>query len=258
MGGMRATTSPPCQSRPNPHGSSTSRASRSSSQTPRAVLGRPGVGQGLGQLVAPSLVFYLQGAELVDGVGPPPQRRSFGAFATATVRRTGSPAARRARNRRCHSAFVMRMRPLLVANLRRRTDEPIRRHRRHVALGCIRRRRPAPTGLSPPRTLRPWGSAGSRAPAAVPLRPRGGSVLRQVRTVAPMVGRHRTGEPRGGHRRPELLGRGDHDRSLRHRGDSPSRCRHGVDHRASAYGWPTDISDGDALRELLALNLGNH
>ena len=27
---------------------------------------------------------------------------------------------------------------------------------------------------------------------------------------------------------------------------------------ATAYGWPTDISDDDALRELLALNLGNH
>ena len=34
-------------------------------------LGGPGVGQGLGQLVAPSLVFSLQGAELVEGIGPP-------------------------------------------------------------------------------------------------------------------------------------------------------------------------------------------
>ena len=34
-------------------------------------LGGPGVGQGLGQLVAPSLVFGLQGAELGDGGGPP-------------------------------------------------------------------------------------------------------------------------------------------------------------------------------------------
>ena len=30
-----------------------------------------GVGQGLGELVAPSLVFGLEGSELVDGVGPP-------------------------------------------------------------------------------------------------------------------------------------------------------------------------------------------
>ena len=34
-------------------------------------LGGPGVGQGLGQLVAPGLVFSLQGAELVVGIGPP-------------------------------------------------------------------------------------------------------------------------------------------------------------------------------------------
>ena len=34
-------------------------------------LGGPGVGQGLGQLVAPRLVFGLEGSELVDGVGPP-------------------------------------------------------------------------------------------------------------------------------------------------------------------------------------------
>ena len=27
---------------------------------------------------------------------------------------------------------------------------------------------------------------------------------------------------------------------------------------AAAYGWPTDVSDDDALRELLVLNLGNH
>ena len=34
-------------------------------------LGSAGVGQGLGQLVAPGLVFGLEGSELVDGVGPP-------------------------------------------------------------------------------------------------------------------------------------------------------------------------------------------
>ena len=34
-------------------------------------LGGPGVGQGLGQLLAPGLVLGLQLAELVDGVGPP-------------------------------------------------------------------------------------------------------------------------------------------------------------------------------------------
>ena len=33
-------------------------------------LGGPGLGQGLGQSVAPRLVFSLQGAELVDGIGP--------------------------------------------------------------------------------------------------------------------------------------------------------------------------------------------
>ena len=58
------------QSRPNPRGSSTSSASRSTSQTPLEELGGPGVGEGLGQLVAPGLVLGLQGAELVDGVGP--------------------------------------------------------------------------------------------------------------------------------------------------------------------------------------------
>ena len=31
--------------------------------------------QGLGQLVAPSLVLRLQGAELGEGVGPPPRPR---------------------------------------------------------------------------------------------------------------------------------------------------------------------------------------
>ena len=59
------------QSRPKPRGSSTSRVSRSTSQTPSRKLGGPGVGQGLGQSVAPRLVFSLQGAELVDGIGPP-------------------------------------------------------------------------------------------------------------------------------------------------------------------------------------------
>ena len=34
-------------------------------------LGSAGVGQGLGELVAPGLVFGLEGSELVDGVGPP-------------------------------------------------------------------------------------------------------------------------------------------------------------------------------------------
>ena len=38
-------------------------------------LGGPGVGQGLGELVAPLAVFVLQGAEGVDGVGPPLRSR---------------------------------------------------------------------------------------------------------------------------------------------------------------------------------------
>ena len=37
----------------------------------------------------------------------------------------------------------------------------------------------------------------------------------------------------------------------------PSPGRGGGWVRFYAYGWPTDISDDDALRELLALNLGN-
>ena len=38
-------------------------------------LGGPGVGQGLGQLVAPSLVFGLQGPELGQGRDPPRRPR---------------------------------------------------------------------------------------------------------------------------------------------------------------------------------------
>ena len=59
------------QSRPKPRGSSTSRASRSTSQTPARSSAVREFGQGLGQLVAPGLVFGLEGAELADGVGPP-------------------------------------------------------------------------------------------------------------------------------------------------------------------------------------------
>ena len=64
-----------------------SRVSRSTSQT-FEQLGGPGVGQGLGQLVAPGLVFSLEGAELVDGIGPP------------LGRRTRSGSLRRTRTRR--------------------------------------------------------------------------------------------------------------------------------------------------------------
>ena len=53
-------------------------------------LGGPGVGQGLGQLVAPGLVFSLQGAELVEGISAHRggrARRSLGRWKV----RTGSP-----------------------------------------------------------------------------------------------------------------------------------------------------------------------
>ena len=65
------------QSRPKPRGSSRSRASRSTVAHALEELGRPGVGQGLGQLVAPGLVLGLQGAELGQGRGPSlrPRRR---------------------------------------------------------------------------------------------------------------------------------------------------------------------------------------
>ena len=42
---------------------------------PLEELGGPGVGQGLGQLVAPGLVFGLQLAELGQGRGPPRRPR---------------------------------------------------------------------------------------------------------------------------------------------------------------------------------------
>ena len=51
-------------------------------------LGGPGLGQGLGQSVAPRLVFSLQGAELVDGIGP-----LLGPGAAATDDRNGRELA---------------------------------------------------------------------------------------------------------------------------------------------------------------------
>ena len=61
-----------CTCRTKPPGRSTSRAVEVEvAQHAPEELGGPGVGQGLGELVAPSLVFRLQGAEFVDGVGPP-------------------------------------------------------------------------------------------------------------------------------------------------------------------------------------------
>ena len=58
------------QSRPKPRGSSTSRASRSTSQTPARSSAVRESARDSGQLVAPGLVFGLEGAELADGVGP--------------------------------------------------------------------------------------------------------------------------------------------------------------------------------------------
>ena len=65
------------QSRPNPRGNSTSRASSSTSQTPSRSSAVLESARELGQLVAPSLVLGLQGPELGQGRGPPlrPRRR---------------------------------------------------------------------------------------------------------------------------------------------------------------------------------------
>ena len=59
------------QSRPKPRGSSTSRASRATSQTPSSSSAVLESARDSGRLVAPGLVLGLQGAELADGVGPP-------------------------------------------------------------------------------------------------------------------------------------------------------------------------------------------
>ena len=65
-------------------------------------LGGPGVGEGLGQLVAPGLVFGLQGPEL--GQGPRPHR-----FAAASVGPAAAPGpGRRRRGARASGAAVRR------------------------------------------------------------------------------------------------------------------------------------------------------
>ena len=63
------------QSRPNPRGSSTVEGVEVDVADALEELGGPGVGQGLGQLVALGLVFGLQLAELGHGRGP--ARRTF-------------------------------------------------------------------------------------------------------------------------------------------------------------------------------------
>ena len=70
-------------------------------------LGGPGVGEGLGQLVAPGLVFGLQGPEL--GQGPRPHR-----FAAASVGPAAAPGpGRRRRGARASGAAVRRfVRPI--------------------------------------------------------------------------------------------------------------------------------------------------
>ena len=99
---------PACQSRPNPRGRSTSRACRSTSQTPSrsSAVRELARDSGRPSRQASYSAWRVRSWSTASAQRFGRGRRSFSVFATATVR-TGSPAARRSRNRRCRSAFVM-------------------------------------------------------------------------------------------------------------------------------------------------------